>query len=67
MSQISQIILIRKSELERNKINNTQNKVKSSNGKFYIHFDKFLSKLEEDMSISNDLSSECLPNIKISR
>ena len=66
MSQISQFVLIRTyGTYGTKKSKNIPEQVSSrSTRKFQLHFDKFLSKLEEDSIMSNDFSSDYLSNSK---
>ena len=62
MSQMSQFVLIRNKGFEKTKI--VQDSCSKPTRIFELHFNKFLSKLEEDNIISNDFSSDYLSNSK---
>ena len=65
MSQISQFHLIRNYVTVKSKTIPEQESSSSRlTRKFQVHFDKFLSKLEEDSIMSNDFSSDYLSNSK---
>ena len=65
MSQISQFHLIRNYVTVKSKtIPEQENSSSRPTRKFQVHFDKFLSKLEEDSIMSNDFSSDYLSNSK---